>query len=58
MLLCKAVAPDTLLPDRHDVVPLTLGFLGITSLSKGTPPVPKQAIEEAKLTTGALKGGS
>ena len=34
-----------------------LGFLGITSLAKGTPPVPQQAIEEAKLTTEALKNG-
>jgi hypothetical protein len=34
-----------------------LGFLGITSLSKGTPPVPEQAIAEAKLTTEALKNG-
>ena len=34
-----------------------LGFLGITSLSKGTPPVPEQAIQEAKLTTEALKNG-
>jgi Putative Actinobacterial Holin-X, holin superfamily III len=34
-----------------------LGFLGISSLAKGTPPVPEQAIEEAKLTTQALKNG-
>ena len=34
-----------------------LGFLGITSLAKGSPPVPEQAIEEAKLTTQALKNG-
>jgi hypothetical protein len=34
-----------------------LGFLGVTALSKGTPPVPEQAIEEAKLTTEALKNG-
>ena len=34
-----------------------LGFLGISSLAKGTPPVPEQAIEEAKLTTEALKNG-
>jgi hypothetical protein len=34
-----------------------LGFLGITSLAKGTPPVPEQAIAEAKLTTEALKNG-
>jgi hypothetical protein len=35
----------------------TLAFLGITSLAKGTPPVPEQAITEAKLTTEALKNG-
>jgi hypothetical protein len=34
-----------------------LAFLGIRSISKGTPPVPVQAIEEAKLTTEALKNG-
>ena len=34
-----------------------LGFLGITALAKGTPPVPGQAIAEAKLTTEALKRG-
>jgi putative superfamily III holin-X len=34
-----------------------LAFLGIGSVSKGTPPVPVQAIEEAKLTTEALKNG-
>lgn len=35
----------------------TLAFLGIAALAKGTPPVPEQAIEEAKLTTEALKNG-
>jgi len=34
-----------------------LAVLGIGSISKGTPPVPQQAIEEAKLTTEALKNG-
>jgi Putative Actinobacterial Holin-X, holin superfamily III len=34
-----------------------LGFLGIAAVSKGTPPVPTQAIEEARLTTEALKNG-
>jgi hypothetical protein len=34
-----------------------LGFVGITALAKGSPPVPQQAIEEAKLTTEALKNG-
>ena len=32
-----------------------LGLLALSSIKKGTPPVPKQAIEEAKLTTEALK---
>lgn len=34
-----------------------LAFAGITALAKGSPPVPQQAIEEAKLTTEALKNG-
>jgi len=34
-----------------------LGLLGIKRVSKGTPPVPEQAIAEAKLTTEALKNG-
>ena|SRR3712207_5165708 len=38
------------------VVGATLGMLGLRSVRKGTPPVPQQAIAEAKLTTGALKG--
>jgi hypothetical protein len=33
-----------------------LGLLGLRSIKKGTPPVPNQAIREAKLTTTALKG--
>jgi hypothetical protein len=32
-----------------------LGLLAVKSLQRGTPPVPKQAIEEAKMTTAALK---
>jgi putative superfamily III holin-X len=39
---------------------LLAGFLaavGIGRLKKGTPPVPGAAIEEAKLTTEALKNG-
>jgi uncharacterized membrane protein YqjE len=35
-----------------------LAFLGIASIRKGTPPVPKQAIAEAKLTAEALKNGN
>jgi Putative Actinobacterial Holin-X, holin superfamily III len=34
-----------------------LALLGLGRLRKGTPPVPEQAIEEAKLTTEALKNG-
>jgi hypothetical protein len=33
----------------------TLGMLGLGKIKKGTPPVPEQAIREAKLTTEALK---
>ncbi len=31
------------------------GFLALNRIKKGTPPVPEQAIQEAKLTTEALK---
>lgn len=34
----------------------TLGIFGLAKIKKGTPPVPEQAIREAKLTTEALKG--
>jgi hypothetical protein len=34
-----------------------LAFVGIGRVAKGTPPVPEQAIAEAKLTTEALKNG-
>jgi uncharacterized membrane protein YqjE len=33
-----------------------LGLLGLRSIKKGSPPVPEQAIKEAKLTSEALKG--
>jgi hypothetical protein len=33
----------------------TLGLVGLSALRKGSPPVPEQAIREAKLTTEALK---
>jgi hypothetical protein len=33
---------------------LLLAFLGIRSLRAGTPPVPEEAIEEARLTTETL----
>jgi hypothetical protein len=32
-----------------------LGMLGLGSIKKGAPPVPEQAVAEAKLTTEALK---
>jgi uncharacterized membrane protein YqjE len=32
-----------------------LGVLGLASIRKGTPPLPEQAIQEAKLTSEALK---
>jgi uncharacterized membrane protein YqjE len=32
-----------------------VGYLGVAKVKKGTPPVPEQAILEAKLTTEALK---
>jgi len=32
-----------------------LGVLGLGRIKKGTPPVPEQAIREAKLTTAALR---
>src|SRR5690242_10365888 len=32
-----------------------LGFFALNRIQKGTPPVPEQAIAEAKLTTEALK---
>ena len=35
---------------------LALGFLALDRIRKGTPPLPEQAIREAKLTTEALKG--
>jgi uncharacterized membrane protein YqjE len=35
-----------------------LGLLAVKAFKTGTPPVPKQAIEEAKLTSEAIKGGN
>ena len=35
-----------------------LGLLALGKIKKGTPPVPEQAIREAKLTTDAIKDGS
>jgi predicted PurR-regulated permease PerM len=37
------------------VLVAVLGLLGMRSIKKGTPPVPKQAIHEAKLTTTAIR---
>jgi|SRR5579875_576964 len=34
-----------------------LALVGLVLLKRGTPPIPEQAIEEAKLTTEALKNG-
>jgi F0F1-type ATP synthase membrane subunit a len=34
---------------------LLFAFLALNRIKKGTPPVPEQAIQEAKLTTEALK---
>lgn len=39
------------------LVAAVLGIAGITFLRKGAPPVPEQAIEEARLTTEALRNG-
>jgi hypothetical protein len=32
-----------------------MGMIGLRSIKKGTPPVPEEAIEEARLTTAAIK---
>ena len=37
------------------VVAIVLAFVGLSGLKKGSPPVPEQAIREAKLTQDALK---
>src|SRR5215213_194323 len=37
------------------VVTAILAFVGIKKVQRGSPPVPEQAIDEAKLTTQALK---
>ena len=34
-----------------------LGFVGVTMLRKGAQPMPEQAVEEARLTTEALRNG-
>ena len=40
------------------LVAAVLGLLGISAVKKGTPPVPEQALEEAKRTSAALKGSN
>ena len=37
------------------VIAAILGLVGLNRIKKGTPPVPEQAIREAKLTQNALK---
>ena len=37
------------------VITAVLGLVGVNRIKKGTPPVPEQAIREAKLTQNALK---
>jgi len=37
------------------IVTAVLGLIGLSKIKKGTPPVPEQAIREAKLTSDALK---
>jgi Putative Actinobacterial Holin-X, holin superfamily III len=39
------------------VLTMLLAAFGLMALKKGTPPLPEQAIREAKLTTEALKDG-
>ncbi len=36
---------------------VVLGLIGRNMIRKGTPPVPEQAIAEAKITSSALRGG-
>jgi len=38
------------------LIAAVLGMVGLRAIRKGTPPVPQQAIEEAKRTQAALKG--
>ena len=37
------------------IVTAILGWIGVKKIQKGTPPLPEQAIEEAKRTTDVLK---
>jgi uncharacterized membrane protein YqjE len=40
------------------VIIALLGFFAVQAFKRGAPPTPDQAIEEAKLTTEALKAGN
>lgn len=35
---------------------LILGLVGLSMMRRGTPPVPEQAVKEARLTTEAIRG--
>jgi hypothetical protein len=39
------------------LIAATLGYIGVLMLRKGTQPTPEQAVEEARLTTEALRNG-
>jgi hypothetical protein len=39
------------------LISVTLLVLGLRAIKKGSPPVPEQAIHEAKLTTEAIRNG-
>jgi hypothetical protein len=63
-LLTLAAALDTFLATWLALLVVTaallllaggLAFAGLRLIKRGAPPVPEQAIREAKLTTGALK---
>ena len=41
--------------EQPHLVKRVLGVLALGRFKKGTPPLPEQAIREAKLTTEALK---
>lgn len=62
-----AAAFDTFMPRWLSLLTVTailfvvagiLGALALGRIKRGTPPVPEQAIREAKLTSTALKSGS
>jgi hypothetical protein len=62
-----AAALDTFMPRWLSLLAVTLflfvlagvlGALAIGRIKKGTPPVPEQALQEAKLFKSALKGNS